>query len=211
MKFNFKLYNLILFLFCCALGIKSFAQDATFFSSEPIKCANQDGSPVLFTLKANNTNYALYEWEITGPSSYKKTFTGDNQFSSIIFPLPTIGSYDVSLKVNGLETESKVDFLRINPLPSITINIPSTVCQNASNNFSISLSPSGFDLISTKIGTSTYTSENFFHTFITAGSQLITTNVTSTNGCSATKTESVNVREAPALTSTLSPSGHGSV
>jgi hypothetical protein len=170
-----------------------------------VKCANQDGSSVLFNLQATNNGYATYSWQIIGPS-YNQTFSGNNSFNQISVPLSNNGSYNVTLTVNGTASITQINYLTLNALPSITINVPATVCQNNSSNYTLNISPATYNSLSTSIGASTYNSTSFNHPFSSSGSQTITTTVIGTNGCQSTKIENVNVLQSPVLTSSTSPS-----
>jgi len=202
-NFLYQIINICILVLL--VDFSSFSQNASFSSPEVSKCANQDGTAVIFSLNASNLGYSSYSWEISNPSiSFSQIISGGSGFASISFPLSSPGLYTVKLTVNGNVSNVLNDFLELKELPSITINVPPFVCQNTLNLYTISIAQS-YDYVKTFIGSAIYSTSSFSHAFLSSGTPTITTEVKGINGCINNKDSTVNVLQSPSLTSSLTP------
>ena len=200
-----KIRSLGIMLMIILSSFEIFSQlDATFTSPSSSQCPEN-----LFTLNATNTTYgnSNYSWIITGPS-FSQTYTG----SSIAAYLTISGFYNVSLTVsNGVTTTTNTqnNFIQVYSKPSIAYSVlPTTGCSPLLVSFNGSCTPGSGTLasFSSIVDGTSYTNEDFSHTFSSGGSYTPTITVTNSFGCFTTSNLTiVNVTSSPSITSPLNP------
>lgn len=201
-----KIRSLGIMLLIILSSFVSFSQlDATFSSPDATQCPDN-----LFTLNATNTTYgnSNYSWLITGPSGYSQTPTG----SSVAVYLTVSGFYNVKLTVtDGVTTTSNTQnsFIQVYSKPTINYSVtPTTGCSPLLVTFNGSCTP-GSGTLSTfqaNAGGTSYSTEDFTHTFTSGGTFTPSVTVTNSVGCFTTSNLStVTVTTSPSLTSPLNP------
>ena len=201
-----KIRSLGIMLLIILSSFVSFSQlDATFSSPDATQCPDN-----LFTLNATNTTYgnSNYSWLITGPGGYSQTFSG----SSIAAYLTVSGNYNVALTVtDGVTTTTNTqgNFIQVYNKPTISYSVtPTTGCSPLLVTFNGSCTPGSGTLssFSANAGGTTYSTEDFTHTFTSGGTFTPTVTVTNSVGCFTTgNLSTVTVTNSPSLTSPLNP------
>lgn len=202
-----KIRSLGIMLLIILNSFVSFSQDATFSSPDATQCPDN-----LFTLNATNTTYgnSNYSWLITGPSGYSQTPTG----SSVAVYLTVSGFYNVKLTVTvgGTPTSTTQDnFIQVYSKPTIDYSVtPTTGCSPLLVTFTSSCTPgpdSGtLSTFQANADGTSYSTEDFTHTFTSGGTFTPSVTVTNSVGCFTTGNLSpVTVTTSPSLTSPLNP------
>lgn len=201
---NLKFKSIGILLLFLASTFVSFSQlDATFTSPDPTQCPSN-----LFTINANTTTYTTYSWLVTGPS-FSQSFSG----SSIAFFLTTAGSYTVKLTVdNGVTTNTNTvsNYITVYNVPVVSYSLSATTgCSPLTVAFNGSCTAGSGTLTSFSANSgdgSNYTTEDFSHTYNSAGTFTPSVSVTNSFGCITTSNlTAVTVKQSPSLTSPTNP------
>jgi gliding motility-associated-like protein len=202
---NLKFKSIGILLLFLASTFVSFSQlDATFTSPDPTQCPSN-----LFTINANTTTYTTYTWLVTGPSGFSQSPSG----SSIALYLTAAGPYTVKLTVdNGVTTNSNTvtNYLTVYDVPVISYTLSAiTGCSPLTVAFNGSCTAGSGTLSSFSANSgdgSNYTTEDFSHTFNSAGTFTPSVSVTNSFGCITTgNLSAVTVKQSPSLTSPTNP------
>jgi len=200
-----KIRSLGIMLLIILSSYVSFSQlDATFSSPDATQCPDN-----LFTLNATNTTYGNpnYSWLITGPS-FSENYTGISVAAYLTVP----GNYNVRLTVtDGVTTtvNTQNSFIQVYNKPTISYSVtPTTGCSPLLVTFNGSCTPGSGTLssFSANAGGTSYSTEDFTHTFTSGGTFTPTVTVTNSFGCFTTgNLSTVSVINSPSLTSPLNP------
>lgn len=158
------------------------------------------GQPTVFT--DQSTNPTAWSWQFGDPAVTNDSSNVQNP----TYTYPAAGSYVVTLTAGTSPCPSTITTtVVVSPLPTAQY-IYNQVCGGQTVNFTSTSTIPNSDTISTYAwsfgdpgsgGNNTSALQNPSHTFSTTGSFTVTLTVTSTNGCTSTTQQTINVGPSP--------------